>query len=192
MLKRCFSKFTSSSVNIFSTHPYYLSHFPYYSFSKNRRNDEFRKKLEEEREEITIKLSDIKIPREKVETNFSRSSGPGGQNVNKLNTKAEIRFHVGSCDWLEDDVKERLKSKFFNHINNDGELIITCQTSRTQSRNLEEAFDKLQEMVYQASIPERERKNEIPAETHYETRRRVEDKRKRSDVKKIRSGNFDW
>jgi len=112
--------------------------------------------------------------------------------VNKLNTKAEIRFNVTTCDWLTDEVKQRVKAKFFNFINNDDELIITCQTSRTQSRNLEEAFDKLQQMVFEASIPERERKNEIPAETHFETRRRIEDKRKRGDVKKMRNVKSDW
>jgi len=65
-----------------------------------------------------------------MDFNFARSSGPGGQNVNKLNTKAEIRFHVGSAEWLAPEVRERLLECNDNKINNDGELIVTCQEHR--------------------------------------------------------------
>ena len=51
---------------------------------------------------------DVDIPLDKIEFNYARSSGPGGQNVNKVNTKAELRFHVMSAEWLPMDVRERL------------------------------------------------------------------------------------
>ena len=166
---------------------------PTYCFSRNRRNDPFRNKnKDEEEEEEILTLKDIQLPREKIETNFSRSSGPGGQNVNKLNTKAEIRFNITTCTWLEDDVKKRLRELNKNAINNKDEIIVTSQLGRTQTQNLEDAFDKMRVMVYQASLPEKEKRNDIPAETNSETRRRIQDKRKRSEVKKSRSGNGDW
>ena len=70
-------------------------------------------------------------------------------------------------------------------------MIVTCQAGRTQSGNLEEAFKKMRELIFEASQPERERKNIIPAETQREEFRRVNFKKKRSDIKKTRSGNFD-
>jgi len=169
-----------------------LYNLPTFFFAKNRRNDEYKQKLQELEDSVeTISIQDIKIPRDKIEENFSRSSGPGGQNVNKLNTKAEIRFKISTCTWLTDDVKKKVRELHKNHINNEDELIITCQTSRTQSMNLEEAYKKMRQLIYEASIPERERLNLIPPETNREEFRRVEHKKRRSDIKKTRSGNFD-
>ena len=59
----------------------------------------------------------------------------GGQNVNKLNTKAELRFHVYNADWMSDEVKGRLHSQQANKINNEGELLLTCQEHRYDNRN---------------------------------------------------------
>ena len=72
----------------------------------------------------------ISIPYDKLEISFARSSGPGGQNVNKVNTKAELRFNVIAADWLPEDVKSRLLTQQSNRINKDGELIITSQEYR--------------------------------------------------------------
>lgn len=66
----------------------------------------------------------------RVEFSFARSSGPGGQNVNKLNTKAEVRFHVSSADWLDSEVRGRLLEYQSNKVNKDGELVITSQEHR--------------------------------------------------------------
>ena len=72
----------------------------------------------------------IEIPLDKLSVAFSRSSGPGGQNVNKLSTKAEIRFHVKAADWIPSEVKDRLAYYQSNKINKDGELVITSQEHR--------------------------------------------------------------
>ena len=66
----------------------------------------------------------------RLDFQYARSSGPGGQNVNKLNTKAEVRFHVASADWLDQDVRERLAQYQSNKISKEGELIITSQEHR--------------------------------------------------------------
>lgn len=162
-------------------------------FGKIRRNDQFTKKEEEEEDEETISLDDIVIPREKLEIKFARSSGPGGQNVNKVNSKAEVRFRVDSADWLGPDVKKRFIELHKNYMNNFGEVIVTSQVGRDQTQNLEDAISKLRHMVYLASIPEKERKNEIPPETETELKKRIDGKRKRSEVKKMRNSKFnDW
>jgi protein subunit release factor B len=71
------------------------------------------------------------IPRKDIATNFSRSSGAGGQNVNKLNTKAEIRFHVATAAWMDDHTKQRLMLMNGGSVTKDGELVITSQRHRT-------------------------------------------------------------
>jgi peptidyl-tRNA hydrolase ICT1 len=87
-----------------------------------------------------LKLSEIKVPVEKLTTSYCRSSGPGGfeyklisiqsQHVNKTNSKAEIRFHVPTADWLDDRVKKNLLQNYSNHINKDCEFVLTSQHSR--------------------------------------------------------------
>jgi peptidyl-tRNA hydrolase ICT1 len=70
------------------------------------------------------------VPLDKIDFSYARSSGPGGQNVNKVNTKAEIRFNVASSDWIPDDVKRRLVEYQSNKISKEGDLIITSQEHR--------------------------------------------------------------
>ena len=78
----------------------------------------------------TPKSKDIEIPLDKIELRYSRSSGPGGQNVNKLNTKVDIRFNVREADWIPPAVRDRILLYNPNRINNDGELIVTSQEGR--------------------------------------------------------------
>jgi peptidyl-tRNA hydrolase ICT1 len=73
---------------------------------------------------------DIIIPLDKIELRYSRSSGPGGQNVNKLNTKVEIRFNVTQADWLPLEVRERIFEYNPTRINKEGEIIVTSQENR--------------------------------------------------------------
>ncbi len=100
---------------------------------------------------------DISIPMDKIEFKFARSSGPGGQNVNKLNTKAEVRFKVSSADWIPDETKERLIEYQASKINKNGELIIVCQEFRTQAKNKQECISKLKEIIADASIKPKDR-----------------------------------
>ena len=91
--------------------------------------------------------NNIDVPFNKIQTTFSRSSGAGGQNVNKLNTKAELRFNIYTADWLPSEIKERIKELYPNKINLEGEFFLTSQEHRTQEMNLKEAKKKLQEIL---------------------------------------------
>jgi len=134
----------------------------------------------------------ILIPFEKIEMNFCRSSGPGGQNVNKLNTKVEYRFNLNSADWLPNETKERLRDLHSNKINSEGYFILTCQEYRTQVQNKKEAQKKLQEIIDLASIPKKERVIVSFEETEQMEERRIKEKKIRSDVKKMRNNFKDY
>eukprot|EP00298_Acanthocystis_sp_HF-20_P006055 c16021_g1_i1.p1 GENE.c16021_g1_i1~~c16021_g1_i1.p1 ORF type:complete len:159 (+),score=59.18 c16021_g1_i1:66-542(+) len=92
-----------------------------------------------------------------LEFRFSRSSGPGGQNVNKVNTKVEARLCISTANWLPAEVKERLREICKNKVNSEDELIITSQAYRTQEQNREDAFTKMNELIQEAAIPPKER-----------------------------------
>lgn len=94
-----------------------------------------------------------RVKKEYFQVQFVRSSGPGGQNVNKVNTKAEIRFNVEQAEWLPDRAKANLMEAEKNRINKDGELVISSSRYRTQQKNLEDALAKVQHMVVEASTP---------------------------------------
>eukprot|EP01036_Dinobryon_divergens_P028242 gene28242-37155_t len=139
-----------------------------------------------------FRARDIVIPLDKVDFQFARSSGPGGQNVNKLNTKAEIRFNLTSADWIPEEVKQRLRAAQSNKISKNGEVIISSQEHRTQTKNKEDCITKLQEMLAEAYVEPKER-------TIWEglgekgKAMRVQERKKRSAVKDFRrQKNFDF
>lgn len=135
---------------------------------------------------------DIYIPLDKVEFQFARSSGPGGQNVNKLNTKAEIRFNLTTADWIPEEVKERLREAQGNKISKNGEVIISSQEHRTQSKNKEDCISKLQEMLAEAYVEPKER-NIWEGISEKGKEKRVQERKKRSVVKENRrGGKFDF
>jgi len=94
--------------------------------------------------------SKVTIPMDQIDLTFNRSSGAGGQNVNKVNTRVEIRFHVMSASWIPLEVRERLTQQEGARVNKEGILSVYSQEHRTQGRNREECMDKLQEMVLKA------------------------------------------
>jgi len=136
---------------------------------------------------------DIYIPLDKIDFSFARSSGPGGQNVNKLNTKAEIRFNIQLADWIPNEVKQRLIQYQNNKINKDGELLITSQEHRTQGKNKDDCISKLQYMLAEAYIEPKDRHMWEGISEKGKVIRR-EEKRKRGEVKTQRrnSKNFDY
>uniref|UniRef100_A0A671R8Y3 Large ribosomal subunit protein mL62 n=1 Tax=Sinocyclocheilus anshuiensis TaxID=1608454 RepID=A0A671R8Y3_9TELE len=82
---------------------------------------------------------------------YSRSSGPGGQHVNKVSTKAEVRFHVQTAEWIPEEVRREILLKNKTRVNKAGELIVTSEISRSQKRNLEDCLQKISEMITEAS-----------------------------------------
>lgn len=119
--------------------------------------------------------------------NFSRSSGPGGQNVNKVNTRVELRFNIDGSKLLSKEQKLVLHKKFVNKINSSGELIMVSQSERSQLANKESVIEKFYREINIALKPQRIRKKTIPSIQSIE--RRLKDKRENSE-KKFRRNIF--
>jgi len=133
--------------------------------------------------EITAQL---RIPDVELQWTFVRSSGPGGQNVNKVASKAVLRWNLAASPNLTEDVKARFRAQQRNRITTDGDLVVTSQRYRDQERNKEDCLEKLRHMILQATIIPKPRKSSKPGRAARE--RRLHLKRHRSEVKKIRRG----
>ena len=131
----------------------------------------------------------FEIPDSELEFSFARSEGPGGQNVNKVESKAILRWNVELSDALPEKVKERLILQQKNKITKDGELVISSQRFRDQERNREDCLDKLADMVVKAAHEPKKRVATKPTRAAREAR--ISDKKRRSEVKKGRKIS-DW
>lgn len=89
----------------------------------------------------------IVIPDEELQWSFARSSGPGGQNVNKVNSKAILHWNIVASTALPDDVRTRFLALYGNRVNDKGEVVIMCQTSRDQAKNIDEVRQRLTVML---------------------------------------------
>jgi ribosome-associated protein len=92
----------------------------------------------------------------------TRSSGPGGQNVNKVNTQVELRFSFRNSNLFSDDEKDRIFLKLKNKINSEGELILSSQTARTQLDNKENVIEKFYELIEKALTVQKKRLKSRP------------------------------
>lgn len=119
-----------------------------------------------------------------VQFSASRSGGPGGQNVNKVNTKIELRFPVQKSAVLDEMQKQLVLSKLKNRINADGELLVTSTTERSQWRNREQAVRKFFELIEKALTRPRKRKKTQP--TAASRIKRLENKKKQGQKKIFR------
>jgi ribosome-associated protein len=115
---------------------------------------------------------------------FSRSNGPGGQNVNKVNTKVEIRFNVIKSNCLNYAEKELILKKLINKINMDGELILVSQSERSQFRNKKKVIEKFFLILAKTLSPPKKRKPSSP--TYASREKRLDNKRIKSEKKQIR------
>jgi len=89
----------------------------------------------------------VRIPEDQLDFTFVRSSGAGGQNVNKVNSCAQLRFHVDSASWMPHEVRQRFAERYRNRINKDGYFVMESQEHRTQTANRQTALHKLQANV---------------------------------------------
>jgi ribosome-associated protein len=120
---------------------------------------------------------------------FVRSSGPGGQNVNKVATAVQLRFDVAGSRSLPQAVKARLATLAGRRLSADGILVIDARRHRTQERNRADARERLVELIARAAIPVVKRVPTRP--TLASKRRRIEGKKRRSAIKRERSGSVD-
>ncbi len=110
------------------------------------------------------------IPRTEITEKFSRSSGAGGQNINRVSTKAEARWNVGKSKAFSLEEKEKIRQVLANKINAKGELVIVSQEARTQMQNRELAIERLDNLVKSALIPKKKRKPTKPTKASKERR----------------------
>lgn len=127
----------------------------------------------------------ISISADQLEFKFSRSSGPGGQNVNKVNTRVTVFFNLTACESFSDNQKRRISKRLATRINKDGVLRVVCQKHRTQNANRQAAIERLVELLGEALKSKAvRRKTKIP----YQARqKRLEEKKRRSLLKQQRA-----
>jgi ribosome-associated protein len=125
-----------------------------------------------------------RIPHSALNFRFARSSGPGGQNVNKVSTRVTLLFDLDHCEYLEEEEKRRIRKRMPGRISNDGVLRVVVSRHRTQWANRQAAIERFYELLAEALIPRRPRKKtKVPAQAK---RKRLEDKRRRGETKRLR------
>jgi ribosome-associated protein len=127
-----------------------------------------------------------------IRIQFSRSGGPGGQNVNKINSKAELWVHVGSITGLTHRALARLRALAGTRLTASDEIHLRAEAQRSQESNREEVFDRLRQMVLQARVEPKIRRKTKPSKASKQ--RRLESKRHRGAIKSKRRGTSgeDW
>jgi ribosome-associated protein len=125
------------------------------------------------------------IPDADLQFNFVRASGPGGQNVNKLATAAQLRFDLAGTLALSPGVKARLRALAGRRVGADGTLLINARNQRTQEGNRREALERLQELIARALVEPKTRRATRP--TFGSKQRRLEGKSQHKRLKQLRS-----
>jgi ribosome-associated protein len=129
---------------------------------------------------------DLAVPDEEVVFTTSRSGGPGGQNVNKLETRVTLRFDLAGSGVLSEEQKARLQERLATRITKEGVLLVTSQKHRTQAANRDAAVERFAELIRDALKEEAPRKKTKPSRAA--KARRLETKRRQSQRKRERSG----
>jgi ribosome-associated protein len=126
----------------------------------------------------------VRIPLAEFSFTFARSGGPGGQNVNKVNSKAVMRWRVLESPSLDERVRVRFVEQNRHRMTDSGDFLLTSQRFRDQPKNIQDCYDKLREMLARAVAQPKRRKATRP--TAGSRRRRLTDKRQRSAAKQLR------
>ena len=128
----------------------------------------------------------IRIPLRELRFTFARSPGPGGQNVNKVNSKAILNWTWEASPSLSDDIKARLRVSAAGRISKDGEFIVSSSRFRDQRQNIDDCLEKLAALIRAAEFPPKRRR--ATRKTRGSVLRRLSHKRQRSQVKQERRG----
>ncbi|QDT47880.1 Peptidyl-tRNA hydrolase ArfB [Symmachiella dynata] len=126
----------------------------------------------------------IQIPLRELTFTFSRSSGPGGQNVNKLNTKATLRWGVANSPSLSEGVRERFMKTYHRRLTTDGDFVMHSQRFRDQGRNVADCLDKLRQLLLEVAAPPTVRKRKKVSRAKIQ--KRIDNKRRQSEKKQSR------
>ena len=133
---------------------------------------------------MPLVVAHLTIPDSELRLSFARSGGPGGQNVNKVSSKAVLHFAVATSPSLPDDVRGRFLEAFRSRITNAGEIVIHSDEFRDQPKNIQACHDKLRAMIAAVLRPPKKRRATKP--TKGSRVRRLNDKRARSQKKEGR------
>jgi len=126
------------------------------------------------------------LPASAISIRFSRSGGPGGQNVNKVETKAEVLFDLAGTTLLGPADRARAMARLASRLTKEGVLAVACDRTRHRERNLREALERMGEILRAAILPPRPRRPTRPTRASKE--RRLDEKRRRSARKRDRRG----
>jgi ribosome-associated protein len=131
---------------------------------------------------VMLRVNDrISIPYTEFDFTFARSGGPGGQNVNKVNSKVTLRWDVTTSPTLPADVLARFRAKYHRRITKDGDLVMYSQRYRDQGRNVADCLEKLRELLLEVAVAPRTRRP--TRRTKGSVQRRLKDKKQQSDKK---------
>jgi ribosome-associated protein len=133
---------------------------------------------------MLIVTPELKIPLREFRFTYARSSGPGGQNVNKVNTKAVLRWAVAASPALPEPVRQRLLAQCRRRITAEGDLLIVSQRFRDAGRNTADCLEKLRQLLVAAAAPPRPRRPTRPSRAS--VHRRIEQKQRQSQKKRQR------
>jgi ribosome-associated protein len=131
----------------------------------------------------------LRIPRAEFRFSFSRSGGPGGQNVNKVATKATLRWPVAQSESLPAGVKGRFLARFRKRITREGDLVLASQRYRDQSRNIDDCLERVRQMILSVAAAPRPRRATRP--TRGSVERRLKAKKSRGAKKRRRGGAWE-